>query len=257
MNLHSSFILSTSRCYNIRLTQLINPVLRLVFETAVKERGIETYFETQMSGMGQYSPGTSSPGGCPGSSGGDGTGSALPGGRHEIVAHSGGGRAGSGGRRGLTATPPLPAPGTDTVLSSLGLECICMVTCETTGMRPAATCGIPVPRGAPHFLGLSFVAPKPADRAVPAIRNRPGSSTRRHQCAAPCSRRRSADCPANGKLLGEGAASTGGAHWWQSGSTPPAIVLTNGPGNGATQLNGETTRGSGCAPLRTCWGEEG
>jgi hypothetical protein len=36
MNLHSSFILSTSRCYNIRPTLLINPVLCLVSETAVK-----------------------------------------------------------------------------------------------------------------------------------------------------------------------------------------------------------------------------
>ncbi|MET3135494.1 hypothetical protein AAKU55_005804, partial [Oxalobacteraceae bacterium GrIS 1.11] len=30
----SSFILSTSHCYNIRRTLLINPVLRLEFETA-------------------------------------------------------------------------------------------------------------------------------------------------------------------------------------------------------------------------------
>jgi hypothetical protein len=34
MNRHSSFILSTSHCYNIRPTLLINPVLRLVFDTA-------------------------------------------------------------------------------------------------------------------------------------------------------------------------------------------------------------------------------
>jgi hypothetical protein len=34
MNRHSSFILSTSNCYNIRPTLLINPVLRLEFETA-------------------------------------------------------------------------------------------------------------------------------------------------------------------------------------------------------------------------------
>ncbi len=34
MNHRSSFILSTSHCYNIRRTLLINPVLRLEFETA-------------------------------------------------------------------------------------------------------------------------------------------------------------------------------------------------------------------------------
>lgn len=34
MNRHSSFILNTSHCYNIRPILLINPVLRLVFETA-------------------------------------------------------------------------------------------------------------------------------------------------------------------------------------------------------------------------------
>ena len=52
MNRHSSFILNTSHCYNIRPTLLINPVLRLVLETALVKRFKPLYANTKHSDDG-------------------------------------------------------------------------------------------------------------------------------------------------------------------------------------------------------------